>query len=64
MIDGLKAATSSSQGTERAVVLTLDEMSIDPDVLYDRKSDSVLGLGLENAKGFKVAKHALVFMVS
>lgn len=64
MIDGLKAATSSFQGAERAVVLTLDEMSIDPDVLYDRKSDSVLGLGPENAKGFKVAKHALVFMVS
>lgn len=64
MIDALKAATSSFQGAERAVVLSLDEMAIDPDVMYDRKNDRILGLGAETAKGFKIAKHVLVFMVS
>lgn len=65
MIEALSPAISNLTGCERAVVLTLDEMAIDPDVMYDIKHDEVIGLdGLYEEGKFKFARHALAFMVS
>lgn len=60
----LQMATKDLNGKEKVVVLTLDEMSIDTTIAYDKKNDKVLGLGSRFEEGFKMSKQALVFMVS
>lgn len=60
----LKAAIEGLSEAEKVVILTCDEMAIETTIAYDRKNDKVVGLDSRVEEGLKMAKQALVFMVS
>lgn len=60
----LSDATKNLIGREKVVILMMDEIAVDPNLVYDAKNDVVLGIDKIKNNGLTYTHNVLVFMVS